>query len=80
MKYLELLRKTLIKWNIAPLSVVGFLCWCVWTLIQYIKNVACTVDPVVAGGIFALIGTICGLLYKAYDSMQEDRHEEVNDK
>lgn len=76
MKYLEQLRLTLLAWNIAPLSVVGFLCWCVWTLIEYFKAVTCTVDPVVAGGIFTLIGGICGLLYKAYDSMQKNNKQD----
>lgn len=76
MKYLEQIRLALISWNIAPLTVVGFLCWCVYTLIEYIKAVACTLDPVVSGGIFVFIGGICALLHQMYNSMQKDNKQD----
>lgn len=79
MLWLEKLRLILLNWNIAPLSVVGFLCWCVWTLLEFFKNTACTIDPVIAGGIFTLIGAICALLHQIYNSMQKN-HKKGEDQ
>lgn len=70
---LEQFRQTLLKWNIAPLSVVVFLCWCAYTLITYYKTVACTIDPVAQSALFVFLGGVVGLLYKIYENMQKDR-------
>jgi len=75
MKYLELLRLTLLKWNVAPLLVVTFLCWTMWTLIEFYKINACTLDATNVGALFAFVGTIGGLLYKMYGSMQRNKTE-----
>lgn len=78
MKYIELLRVTLLRWNIAPLMVVAFLCWTMWTLIDFYKTVACTIDPVTVGVIFTFLGTIGGFLVKMYGSMQTDRKKTID--
>lgn len=77
---LEKLRLTLLKWNVAPLSVVVFLCWCVYTLIDFYKTVACTIDPAGVGALFAFIGGAVGLLYKMYENMQRNRGSCDDDK
>lgn len=72
---IELLRQTLIKWNVAPLSVVAFLCWCMWTLTEHYKTIACTIDPTSQGALFVYLAAIAGLLYKMFNSMQRDRKQ-----
>lgn len=70
---LETLRLTLLKWNVAPLSVVGFLCWVVWTLVEYYKSVICVIDPTNVGALFIFLAGVVAILYKMYDSMQTNR-------
>ena len=76
---IEGLRLTLIKWNVAPLSVVVFLCWVVWTLVEYYKSVICVIDPTNVGALFIFLAGVVGILYKMYDSMQKDRQLGTND-
>ncbi len=70
---IEFLRITLLKWNIAPLSVVGFLCWVVWTLVEFYKSTSCTIDATSQGALFIFLAGVVGILYKMYDSMQTNR-------
>lgn len=69
----ESFRKILLNWNIAPLSVVVFLCWVVWSLVEYYKHTGCTIDAASQGVLFAFLTGIIGILYKMYDSLQADR-------
>lgn len=79
---MEKLRVNLIRWNVAPLLVVVFLCWVVWTLVEYYKNVSCKIDPTSQGALFVFLAGVVGILYKMYDSMQKNRDikEEKNDE
>lgn len=70
---IEEIRQGLIKWNIAPLGIVVFLCWCVYTLIEYYKVVGCLIEPTGVGALFVFLGGIVALLYKMYEFMQKDR-------
>lgn len=76
LEWLEKLRMTLLNWNVAPLSFMGFLCYVIWTLVEYFKVVACTIDPVVAGIVFTFLGGICTpLLNKMYNLIQKNNKQ-----
>lgn len=74
--FIESVRKALLEWNVAPLSVVAFLCYIVYSLIEFYKVTACTMDPVSQGAIFVFLGGVVGILYKMYASMQLNRKED----
>lgn len=70
---MEQVRKGLIKWNIAPLTVVAFLMFVTWKLTEFVISQACNLDPVFATGLFGCIGGMGLILQKMYGSMQRDR-------
>lgn len=70
---IESLRKTLIKWNVAPLCIAAFLCWCGWELLEVIKDPACEQTEWYIGICAGLLTGLFGFIYKIYDSMQADR-------
>jgi hypothetical protein len=70
---MEQLRKSLIRWNIAPLLVVAFLCYLECLLVNDLITRGCEVDPLNYGALTVLIATIGGILYKVYAHMQKDR-------
>lgn len=80
MNIVEIVRQGLIKWNVAPLSVVGFLCYIVYSLVQFYQHSACTIDPVSQGALFVFLAGVVGILYKMYDSMQHDRKENISNE
>lgn len=69
----EKIRQTLISWNVAPLSVVVFLCWLTSRLVDTLLLMSCDTDAAVYIALSGLIATMGGLIYKLYDSMQNDR-------
>lgn len=77
---LEVLRKGFIRWNIAPLAVVGVLVYVLLDGMNIYKNAACTLPEWQVMALFPFLLSIAGLLYKVYDSMQKDRHEEKETK
>lgn len=70
---METLRRFLIRWNIAPLLIIGFFCLITYQLIQKLLDDSCTMDPVLAGVLATCAGGIISFLYKMYDSLQKDR-------
>lgn len=73
-KFLESLRKGLIRWNIAPLAVVGVLVYCLLYCLDMLSHQSCTMPEMQLAALFSFMAAIAGLLYKVYDSMQKDRH------
>ena len=73
-KFLESIRKGLIRWNIAPLLVVGVLVYSLLFCLDVFKYNSCVMPEWQVGVLFTFMATIAGLLYKVYDSMQRDRH------
>jgi peptidoglycan/LPS O-acetylase OafA/YrhL len=77
---LEKFRLGLIKWNVAPLCVVAFLCWVVWTLVEFYKDTQSTIDATSQGALFIFLAGAIGILYKMYDSMQRDRAKQPKEE
>lgn len=73
---MEWLRVTLIRWNVAPLSVVIFLCWMTYLMVDNLLHMTCETDGAVYAALAALIGTMGGIIYKLYNSLQKNRGEE----
>lgn len=73
----ESIRLFLIRWNVAPLSLVGILCYFTSRLIGILDTMSCTQDDNACAASYAaltvLIAAMAGLLYKSYESMQKDR-------
>lgn len=69
---MQAIRKILISWNVAPLLIVAFLCWMTYLLVMNLIGMTCTADPILYGALTALIGTMGGILYKTYNSLQKD--------
>lgn len=70
---MEKLRITLIRWNVAPLAVVGFLCWLTYLLVDNLLGMTCEADTSVYAALAALVATMGGIIYKLYDSLQMNR-------
>lgn len=74
---MENLRLFLIRWNVAPLSLVGILCYFTNLLIEILGTMSCTQDDNACAASYAaltvLIAAMAGLLYKSYESMQKNR-------
>lgn len=70
---IEKIRQTLISWNVAPLAVVVFLCWLTSRLVDALLGMKCETDAAVYIALSGLVATMGGLIYKLYDSMQNDR-------
>lgn len=70
---IESLRKNLIKWNVAPLAIAAFLCWCGYTLLQSILDPSCDKTEWYVGILAGLLTGLFGFIYKIYDSLQADR-------
>lgn len=73
MKQLEHVRRFLIRWNIAPLSLVALLAWSLIDGTHFYQNAACVLPDWHVGAIFTYLAAIAGIIYKMYDSMQKDR-------
>lgn len=75
---MENLRLILIRWNVAPLAVVGFLCFFTNKLVNMLENMACTdaSGGVIYGALTVLIAAMAGILFKAYESLQKNRAPE----
>jgi hypothetical protein len=74
---IEQLRLGLIKWNAAPLVLVGFLSFLTYLMVEAMLHM-----PTCENGIneiyIALSGTVlgmAGLLFKMYESLQKNRGE-----
>ena len=72
---MESLRLTLIRWNVAPLCVVAFLCWLTYLLVDNLLHMTCEADTAVYVALSGLVATMGGIIYKLYDSMQANRKE-----
>lgn len=70
---MEQFRRLLIRWNIAPLSIVVFFGIITYQIIQKLLDDSCTMDPVLAGVLATCAAGIISFLYKMYDSLQKDR-------
>ena len=70
---MEKLRLALIHWNAAPLSVVGFLCWINYLLVERLLTMSCEDDTAIYMALSGLVATMGGITYKLYESMQKDR-------
>lgn len=66
------MRKLLIRWNVAPLGIVAFLCYMTYLLVMNLIGMTCEADATVYGALTMLIGTMGGILYKTYNSLQKD--------
>lgn len=73
---MENLRVNLIRWNVAPLSVVAFLCWLTYLLVDSLLKMTCDADTGVYVALAGLVATMGGIIYKLYDSMQKNRGEQ----
>ena len=73
----ESIRLGLIRWNVAPLSLVGILCYFTSKLIGILDTMSCSNDDNACAASYAaltvLIAAMAGLLYKSYESMQKNR-------
>lgn len=80
---MEKIRLELIRWNVAPLSTVGLLCYFTNRLIEMLDAMSCSNDDNACAASYAaltvLIAAMAGLIYKSYDSMQKNRGDN-NDK
>ena len=70
---MESLRKTLIRWNVAPLLIAAFMCGCCWLLLQEILDPNCEKTEWYIGILAGLLTGLFGIVYKVYDSLQKDR-------
>jgi hypothetical protein len=78
---LEKLRKTLILWNVAPLTVVAILCGLtIWMVDSLLSMESCS-DGLDAKyvALSGLITVMSGLLFKMYDKMQKDNKVKEDD-
>lgn len=80
---MEKIRLGLIRWNIAPLFIAMLLCsatcFLVYKLGNAPKDLVGMPDGVIIaiyGALATLIGTMCGFIYKIYDSLQKNRGNE----
>jgi hypothetical protein len=79
---IEKLRITLLHWNIAPLSIVVFLCFLLYQLQQFFMSTACTDKPMgdaTTAVVFSFMGGLVTALGMMYKSMQRNRKEDDND-
>lgn len=70
---MESLRRGLIRWNIAPLSLVAFLVWAMTDMTLFYQSSACELPDWHVGAIMGYLIGIAGIIYKMYDSLQKDR-------
>lgn len=75
----ETLRVGLIKWNVAPLGAVVFICVINYQVVQKVINPGCEASEWYIAGLCALIPVLAGIVYKMYESMQRDRGCDAND-
>jgi len=73
---LESIRLALIKWNAAPLLLVGVLVWALIDITAYYKLHANELPEWHVAAIFTYMGAIAGLIFKMYGSMQRNRGED----
>ncbi len=71
--FIEKVRLALLNWNVAPLSVVGFLCWINYLLVEKLLTMSCEADAAIYIALSGLVATMGGITYKLYESMQKDR-------
>lgn len=72
---MEKIRIALIHWNAAPLSVVVFLCWLTYRLVNNLLSMTCEADAAVYIALSGLVATMGGIIYKLYDSLQQNRKQ-----
>lgn len=72
---LENIRVNLIKWNVAPLCIAAFLCFCGWIVLGAILDPTCEKTEWYIGILAGLLTGLFGLIFKIYDSLQKDRGE-----
>lgn len=72
---LEQLRIGLIRWNVAPLSLVGVMVATMVWVTRFYMNHPCDLPEWHVAAIFTYLGVIAGFIYKMYDSLQKDRGE-----
>lgn len=72
----ERLRLALIRWNVAPLTLVGVMVFCMIWMLRFYMNAPCELPEWHVAGLFTFIGGIAGIIYKMYDSMQRNRSEQ----
>lgn len=72
---MEKFRIALIHWNAAPLSVVVFLCWLTYRLVNNLLSMTCEADAAVYIALSGLVATMGGIIYKLYDSLQQNRKQ-----
>lgn len=69
----ERLRVGLIKWNVAPLMIVAFFCYCGWLVLEKILAPDCGATEWYLVTLAGIATGIFGFLFQMYGSLQKDR-------
>lgn len=72
---IEKIRITLIKWNVAPLSIAALLCLFGWQVLQEVLDPSCEKTEWYVGILAGLLTGLFGFIYKIYESLQKNRGE-----
>lgn len=70
---MEGLRRALIRWNVAPLSIAALLCWFGWLVLQEVLDPRCEKTEWYIGILAGLLTGLFGFIYKIYESLQRNR-------
>jgi uncharacterized membrane protein len=70
---METLRRGLIAWNVAPLTIAGILVLMLWRLVDALISGACTMDPALYTVLAGVATGLGGLVYKVYNSLQRNK-------
>lgn len=71
----ETMRVGLIKWNVAPLSIVCFFCYCGWLILEKILAPDCEISEWYMVTLAGIATGIFGFLFQMYGSLQKNRSE-----
>jgi hypothetical protein len=75
-EFIEKFRVSLIRWNIAPLAIVGFFCYVGWLVIEKILTPNCTETEWYMVTLAGIATGIFGFLFQMYGSLQKDRNQD----
>lgn len=70
---IESVRLGLIRWNVAPLFLVAFFCYCGWIVLEKVLSPDCEATEWYLVTLSGIATGIFGLLFKMYDSLQKNR-------
>lgn len=75
---MEKLRLALIRWNVAPLSIVALMVYGFFRAWFFYEANAGKLAEWEVAGLFTFMGAVAGILYKMYDGMQRN-HDDPHD-